>query len=80
MFSGAAFDFVTNYLFHCSLADVEKRKTQANVNGDQSAWGPYFAFVNKLEERLNDNAQGVLNSIHVNFACLFVSKHCNAFF
>jgi cohesin complex subunit SA-1/2 len=51
IFSGAAFDFFTNYPFHCSLTDVEKRKTQdTNVNGDQSAWVPYFAFANKLEE------------------------------
>jgi hypothetical protein len=33
------------------------------VNGDQSTWSPYFAFVNKLEERINDNVQGALYSL-----------------
>ncbi|KAK3120632.1 hypothetical protein QOZ80_9AG0691210 [Eleusine coracana subsp. coracana] len=37
------------------LADVEKRKSQdTNTNGDQSAWGPYFAFVKELQDRLKD--------------------------
>ncbi|TVU23845.1 hypothetical protein EJB05_26228 [Eragrostis curvula] len=37
------------------LADVEKRTQDTNMNGDQSAWGPYFTFVKELRERLKND-------------------------
>ncbi|CAL4982923.1 unnamed protein product [Urochloa decumbens] len=33
------------------LADVEKRFQDANMNGDESAWRPYFTFVEHLREK-----------------------------
>ncbi|KAG2559025.1 hypothetical protein PVAP13_8NG075300 [Panicum virgatum] len=33
------------------LADVEKRTQDADMNGDQSAWHPYFTFVEHLREK-----------------------------
>ncbi|CAN6373305.1 unnamed protein product [Urochloa humidicola] len=33
------------------LADVEKKFQDANMSGDQSAWRPYFAFVEHLREK-----------------------------
>ncbi|TVU49759.1 hypothetical protein EJB05_01095, partial [Eragrostis curvula] len=37
------------------LADVERRTGDANMNGDQSAWAPYFVFVKELRDRLKDD-------------------------
>lgn len=54
-----------SYLFACSLADVEKRTQDANINGDESAWRPYFTFVEHLREKheKNEVLHGVLNSL-----------------
>jgi len=56
---------ILSYLFACSLADVEKRTRDANMNEDQSVWRPYFTFVEHLREKhaKNEVLQGVLNSL-----------------
>lgn len=63
-----------SYHFSCSLADVEKRAQDTNMIGDQSAWRPYFTFVEHLRDKhaKNEVLHGVLNYFRLLTACLFV--------